>query len=215
MKKALKRRISLSLKEIKIKNTTKPWTSEEKQGPGAADTNSAGENANVPDVRLWLFSIPRLQGPPPGSSAPAVAFSVQPCYPLPMHVNNHLPGTLSMVLSFIPAKTKVPVNSTSAFTSLHLSHLYCHTAYKASFSRTRQGRAVPPNNNFKLVNVTDLLLQSSKQKADKMALWIGVVWCQAWWPQFYAWEPHDGKRQLLQVFWPSHVNRGTTYHQNK
>lgn len=164
MYEALKRRISLSLEEIKTKNTTKPWTSAEKQGPGAAGTNSAGENANVPEVRLWLFSIPRLlrqwgcelfffgfffpssevrlQGPPPGSSAPAGAFSVQPCYLLPMHVNNHLPGTLSMVLSFIPAKTTVPVNSTSAFTSLHLSHLYCHTAYKASFSRTRQGRAV-------------------------------------------------------------------------
>lgn len=159
MKKALKRRISLSLEEIKTKNTTKPWTSEEKQGPGAAGTNSAGENANVPEVRLWLFSIlrllrqwgcelvffsseVRLQGPPPGSSAPAGAFSVQPCYLLPTHVNNHLPGTLSMVLSFIPAKTTVPVNSTSAFTSFHLSHLYCHTAYKASFSRTRQGRAV-------------------------------------------------------------------------
>lgn len=134
------RQESLSLEEIKTKNTTKPWTSEEKQGPGAAGTNSAGENANVPEVRLWLFSILRLLRQ--WGDLPAGAFSVQPCYLLPSHVNNHLPGTLSMVLSFIPAKTTVPVNSTSAFTSFHLSHLYCHTAYKASFSRTRQGRAV-------------------------------------------------------------------------
>lgn len=158
MKKALKRRISLSLKEIKTKKHQKHHQSLEllrrNKVQGAAGTNLAGENENVPEVRLcsvqyrgcsgsgavsWFFQRWGCRGLPQ-----ADAFPVQPCYLLPTHVDNHLPGTLSMVLSFIPAKTMVPVNSTSTFTSLHLSHLYCHTACKASFSRTRQSRAVSP-----------------------------------------------------------------------
>lgn len=181
MKKALKRRISLSLKEIKTKKTPKtppkPWTSEEKQGPGAAGTNSAGENGNVPEVRLWFFSITRL-------------LRQWGCKRLPRQLCPFrcLPNT-----TLFPAAH--PCQQPSLWNSIHGPVLstckdYCPSQFyldlhllppeppiqSTQLASPEPGRAelCPLNNNFKLTNMTDRLLQSSKQKADKMVLWVEV-----------------------------------------
>lgn len=79
--------------------------------------------------------------------------------------------------------------------------------YKASFCQNQPSRAelCPLSNSFKLANVTDLPLQSSKQQADKMVQWVGRgVWWQAWWLSSNPWDPHDGETTSVSLLISTH-----------
>lgn len=138
-------------------------------------------------VGLWTGSSSselRLQGQF-CSRRPAQCKPVTYC---PTHVTNSLLRFLSR--SYTPAKTTVTVLLPSEPPKLFPGAT--RLPYKASLCQNQPSRAelCPLSNSFKLANVTDLPLQSSKQQADKMVWWVGrCVWWQAWWPKFYPLRP--------------------------
>lgn len=82
-----------------------------------------------------------------------------------------LPRTVSMVLSYIPAKTTVLPPSELPMLCLGAARL----SYKPSFWQNQPSRALlcSLSNSFKLANVIDVALPSWKKQAHKMVLWAG------------------------------------------
>lgn len=93
------------------------------------------------------------------------------CKSTALPMSPRLPRTLSMVLSYIPAKTTVLPPSELPM----LCQGAARMSYKPSFWQNQPSRALlcPLSKSFKLANVIDLALQSWKQQVHKMVLWAG------------------------------------------
>lgn len=198
MYEALKRRISLSLEEIKTKNTTKAlnicgetrsrgswhklsrWKCKCTRSKALALFYTEAAQA----VGLWavfgffFFFFPAqrwgCRDLPQAALPLQVPFQYNPvtyCPCMSTTISLELyPWSCPLYLQRLQSQSilprPLPPSTWATYTAILPTKL----------ASPEPGRAelCPLNNNFKLANVTNLLLQSSKQKADKMVLWVGV-----------------------------------------